>query len=69
VEISCREQCFSPEQPFCNYIKVKGLTFLHAANGAPVPQRGRFPVTAGIIGSSKTVRYSTPMHSEWMSAK
>jgi hypothetical protein len=40
IEISCREQCFAPDVPFLSYIKVKGLTFSHAANGAPVPQRG-----------------------------
>ena len=40
IEMSCREQCFFPAKPFTSYIRVKGLTFLHAANGAPVPQRG-----------------------------
>lgn len=40
MEITCREQCFAPEAPFLSYIKVKGLTFAHAATGAPVPQRG-----------------------------
>lgn len=40
IEITCREQCFVPDQPFLGYIKVKGLTFAHAANGAPVPQHG-----------------------------
>ena len=39
IEITCREQCFAPEEPFLSYIKVKGITFAHAATGAPVPQR------------------------------
>ncbi len=40
IEVTVREQCFAPDQPFMNYIRVKGLTFEHAATGAPVPQRG-----------------------------
>lgn len=40
IEITCREQCFVPEEPFLSYIRVKGITFAHAATGAPVPQRG-----------------------------
>ena len=40
IEVTVREQCFAPEKPFLNYIRVKGLTFEHAATGAPVPQRG-----------------------------
>ena len=40
IELTCREQCFAPEEPFFSYIKVKGLTCAHAATGAPVPQRG-----------------------------
>lgn len=40
IEVSCREQNFVPAKPFLSYIKVKGLTMLHAANGAPVPQIG-----------------------------
>lgn len=40
IELSNREQCFAPKVPFLSYIKVKGLTFAHAATGAPVPQRG-----------------------------
>ncbi|MBP7401027.1 MAG: right-handed parallel beta-helix repeat-containing protein [Clostridia bacterium] len=63
VEISCREQCFSPEQPFCNYIKVKGLTFLHAANGAPVPQRGALSCHRGHhwIIEDCTVQYANAL--------
>ena len=40
IELTNREQCFAPDIPFLNYIKVKGLICAHAANGAPVPQRG-----------------------------
>lgn len=40
IEITCREQCFAPQIPFLSYIKVKNITFAHAATGAPVPQRG-----------------------------
>lgn len=40
IEVSCREQNFVPVKPYQSYIKVKGLTMMHAANGAPVPQKG-----------------------------
>jgi hypothetical protein len=40
IELTVREQCFAPEEPFLSYIKVKGLICEHAATGAPVPQRG-----------------------------
>jgi hypothetical protein len=40
IELSSREQCFAPKEPFLSYIRVKGLTLAHAATGAPVPQRG-----------------------------
>ena len=40
MEITVREQCFAPEEPFLSYIKLKGLVCEHAATGAPVPQRG-----------------------------
>lgn len=40
IELSNREQCFAPKEPFLSYIRVKGLTLAHAATGAPVPQRG-----------------------------
>ena len=40
IEVTVREQCFAPDRPFLNYIRVKGITFEHAATGAPVPQRG-----------------------------
>ena len=40
IEVTVREQCFAPVKPFLSYIRVKGITFEHAATGAPVPQRG-----------------------------
>ena len=40
IELTVREQCFAPDVPFLNYIRVKGLICEHAATGAPVPQRG-----------------------------
>lgn len=40
IEVTCREQCFAPDEPFLSYIRLKGITCAHAATGAPVPQRG-----------------------------
>ncbi len=40
IEITAREQVFVPSQEGLAYIRVKGLTFQHAGNGYPVPQRG-----------------------------
>ncbi len=40
IEITTREQVFVPSQKGLAYIRVKGLTFQHAGNGYPVPQRG-----------------------------
>ena len=47
IEISCREQCFAPEEPFLSYIKVKGLVCTNAAMGAPIPQRGAISAYRG----------------------
>lgn len=47
IEISCREQCFAPDIPFLNYIKIKGLVCSHASMGAPVPQRGSISAYRG----------------------
>ena len=47
MEITVREQCFVPEDPFLSYIKVKGLICEHAATGAPVPQRGAISAYRG----------------------
>ena len=47
MELTVREQCFAPEEPFLSYIKVKGLVCEHAATGAPVPQRGAISAFRG----------------------
>lgn len=47
IELTNREQCFAPNESFLSYIRVKGLTLAHAANGAPVPQRGSLSVYRG----------------------
>lgn len=40
IELTVREQCFVPTEPFTSYIRIKGIICAHAATGAPVPQRG-----------------------------
>ena len=40
IEITTREQVFAPTNHGLSYIRVKGLTFQHAGNGFPLPQRG-----------------------------
>jgi hypothetical protein len=40
VEITTREQAFAPQRTGLAYIRIKGLTFAHAGNGFPPPQRG-----------------------------
>ena len=47
IELTVREQCFAPEEPFLSYIRVKGLRCEHAATGAPVPQRGAISAFRG----------------------
>ena len=47
MEVTVREQCFAPDKPFLNYIRVKGITCEHAAMGAPVPQRGAISALRG----------------------
>ncbi len=47
IELTVREQCFAPEEPFLSYIQVKGLICEHAATGAPVPQRGAISAFRG----------------------
>jgi len=47
IEVTVREQCFAPQTPFLSYIRVSGLTCEHAANGAPVPQRGAISAYRG----------------------
>jgi len=40
IEITTREQVFAPAARGADYIRLKGLTFMHAGNGFPLPQRG-----------------------------
>jgi hypothetical protein len=40
VEVTVREQAFAPREQGLGYIRVKGLTFQHAGNAFPPPQRG-----------------------------
>lgn len=47
IEITTREQVFAPTARGVNYIRLKGLTFAHAGNGYPLPQRGSMVDTAG----------------------
>ena len=47
IEITTREQAFAPAQKGLAYIRVKGLTFQHAGNGYPVPQRGLVSTAGG----------------------
>ena len=47
IEITTKEQVFAPEQRYLGYIRVKGITFAHAGNGFPVPQRGLVSTNRG----------------------
>ncbi|MDR3755140.1 MAG: right-handed parallel beta-helix repeat-containing protein [Terracidiphilus sp.] len=47
IEITTREQAFVPLQKGLAYIRVKGITFQHAGNGYPVPQRGVVSTAGG----------------------
>lgn len=47
IEITTQEQVFAPAQRYEQYIRVKGMTFMHAGNGFPVPQRGMVSVNRG----------------------
>ncbi len=47
IEVTCREQCIAPSEPFLAYIKIRGITCAHAATGAPVPQRGSISLNRG----------------------
>ncbi len=40
IEVTTREQAFVPRQSGLGYIRIKGLTFQHAGNAFPPPQRG-----------------------------
>ncbi len=47
IEVTSREQAFAPLQKGLAYIRVKGITFQHAGNGYPVPQRGLVSTAGG----------------------
>lgn len=47
VELAIQEQVFAPRTRGLGFIRVKGLTFEHAANGFPVPQRGLVSLSRG----------------------
>ncbi len=47
IEITTREQAFAPLNPGLSFIRVKGITFQHAGNGYPVPQRGLVSTAGG----------------------
>lgn len=47
IEVTTREQAFAPLEKGLAYIRVKGITFQHAGNGYPVPQRGLLSTAAG----------------------
>jgi hypothetical protein len=47
IEITTREQAFAPLQKGLGYIRIKGITFQHAGNGFPPPQRGLVSTAGG----------------------
>jgi Right handed beta helix region len=47
VEITAREQALAPRQTGLGYIRIKGLTFQHAGNAFPPPQRGLVSTAGG----------------------
>ncbi len=47
VELAIQEQVFAPRTRGLNYLRVKGITFEHAANAFPVPQRGMVSASRG----------------------
>jgi len=47
VELVIQEQVFAPKKQYLGYIHVKGITFEHAANGFPVPQKGLVSTSKG----------------------
>ncbi len=47
VELAIQEQVFAPRVRGLSYIRVKGITFEHAANAFPVPQRGMVSASRG----------------------
>lgn len=47
IEAAVKEQVFAPAKRQLGYIRVKGITFQHASNGFPVPQRGLVSTNRG----------------------
>ncbi len=47
IELTVREQVFAPEARGLGYIRLSGLTFRHAADGVPVPQRAMVSAVRG----------------------
>jgi hypothetical protein len=47
VELAIQEQVFAPRTRGLAYLRVKGLSFEHAANAFPVPQRGLVSLNRG----------------------
>ncbi len=47
TELASQEQVFAPRTQGLAYIRVKGMTFEHGANGFPVPQRGMVSMSRG----------------------
>jgi len=47
VELAIQEQTFAPRTRGLNYVRIKGITFEHAANSFPVPQRGMVSASRG----------------------
>lgn len=47
VELAVQEQVFGSRTRGLSYIRVKGITFEHAANAFPVPQRGMVSLNRG----------------------
>jgi len=47
VELAIQEQVFAPRTRGLSYLRLKGISFEHAANGFPVPQRGMVSLSRG----------------------
>jgi hypothetical protein len=47
IEITTREQAFAPLQRGLGYIRIKGISFQHAGNAFPPPQRGLVSTCCG----------------------
>ncbi len=47
VELAIQEQVFAPRTQGLGYIRIKGISFEHGANGFPGPQRGMVSLSRG----------------------